>query len=209
MKKITKTLLIWALMLPTVTWAHDPDQISYHFTKSDNTGSLTIHFTPKGALDMLLSKHTEFDENAVIRLADYEEDFTEYFNETILLKIDGKEIGFRFGNAAFGGHDASIRFDLTGFEGSYDNLNINVSSFTEIYRRTSNHLFFPDQEEIILNLANQRYTSLSPATATATATAKYGSLISPVSMMLSVIVLALIIGFSQKFFRKKTPGTAE
>lgn len=203
MKKFTKTLLIWALMLPLTAWAHDPDQISYHFTKSENTGSLTIHFTPKGALDLLLSRHAEFDENAVIRLADYEKDFTDYFNETILLQIDGKEIGFRFGNAAFGGHDASIRFDLTDFEGSYDNLNINISSFTEIYRRTSNHLFFPNQEEVVLNLANQRYTSLS------TRTAKLGTLMSPISMMLTVVVLALVVGLGSRSFKKKAKITVE
>ncbi|GAB5526109.1 MAG: hypothetical protein Roseis2KO_39810 [Roseivirga sp.] len=203
MKKLTRTLMIWALMLPTLAWAHDPDQISYHFAKSEDAGTLTVHFTPKSALDLLLSLHTEFDENAVIRLADYEEDFTRYFNETILLQVGEKKIGFSFREAAFGGHDASISFSLTGFEGSFDDLNINVSSFTEIYKRTSNHLFFPDQEEIVLNLANQRYSTLSPVTA------KYGSLMSPVSMMLSVIALALIVGLSSRSLKKKAKITVK
>ncbi len=203
MKKLTTTLIIWALMLPAMAWAHDPDQISYHFAKSGDHGTLTIHFTPKSALDLLLSLHTEFDENAVIRLADYQEDFTRYFNETILLQIAEKKIGFSFKEAEFNGHDASISFALTGFEGTYNDLNINISSFTEIYRRTGNHLFFPDQEEVVLNLANQRYASLS------TRTAKYGSLMSPISMMLSVIALALIIGVSSRSFKKKAKIAVE
>lgn len=205
MKKFVTTLFIWALILPVAAWAHDPDQISYHFTKADNAGSLTVHFTPKSALDLLISMRAEFDENAIIRLTDYQEDFTQYFNETIQLQLNGKEISLQFNTAEFGGHDASINFKLVGFDGSYEGLELRLSSFTEIYRRTSNHLFIPDHQEVVLNLTNQYYSSIN----TKTGSADLGFINVPTGLMMVVIALALVIGFRARSAKKKTQVAAE
>lgn len=193
------------MMLPLVAWAHDPDQISYHFAKADNTGTLTVHFTPKSALDLLISTNARFDESGAIRLVDYHEEFTQYFNETIQLHIDEKKISLRFSEAELGSHDASISFELTGFAGTYDNLNIEISSFTEIYRRTSNHLFFPDQEEVVLNLNNQYYSNLKGSATPF----DLNILKSPVTLMIIVILSALLIGLRTGAFKKKLPVAAE
>lgn len=205
MKKLTKILLTWAMMLPLAAWAHDPDQISYHFAKADNTGTLTVHFTPKSALDLLISTKAAFDDGGAIRLADYEANFTQYFNDTIQLRLGGKDIKLEFNTAELGGHDASISFDLKGFEGSFEGLEVTVSSFTEIYRRTSNHLFFPGKEEVVLNLHNQHYSKVNTK-----ATPFHLSILnSPYTLMIIVILSALTIGLRTGAFKKRLPVAAE
>ncbi len=204
MKKLINTLLIWALIIPSAAWAHDPDQIGYRFTQTDGTGILTVHFTPKTAWDLLLSLHAEFDENTLIRLSDYQDDFTQYFNQTLELQLGQKMIHLKFREAEFGHHDASIQFELEGFEDSYDQVDIRISSFTEIYRRTSNHVFFPGEEEVILNLANQNYSNVRTE-----ATPAYLSTINwPLMAMAGIILLGLMVGIRTRAFKKKIPAAA-
>lgn len=205
MKKLIKALLIGMLMLPLIVFAHDPDQISYHFSQEDEAGKLTVHFTPKSALDLLVSLHAEFDENEVIRLADYHTDFTDYFNKTIVLKLNGQDVRLQFVTAVFEEHDASITFNLKGFANSFQKVDLGMSSFTEIYRRTSNHIFLPGHEQVTLNLDVQHYATIDRPEPTTT-----GSSISWTSgLMLVVIILGLIVGFKGVLVNKKVKMVVE
>lgn len=141
-----KTILRFLLPLCLVTLinfevkAHDPDQISYHFMRYGEGARLEIHLTPAGAFELVKSLHADLNDTSIIRLSDYTNDFETYFNETITLCLIEKDIKFKLATANLVQHDAVLHFDLVNFEGSFDAFDLTISSFTDIYRRTQNHV---------------------------------------------------------------------
>lgn len=126
----------------SMCWAHTPNQISYTFEQQADQGQLTVHLTPKGAIDLIQTIKPELREAAIINLHDYLDEFTEYFNENIHLRIDGQNARFSFQNANLIEHDASIAFAVDHFPASFDLVSIEVNAFLEVYQRVQNYVSF-------------------------------------------------------------------
>lgn len=162
MKNILKFLLTFCLitLITLEVKAHDPDQISYHFMRFGEGAKLEIHFTPAGAFELIKSLHTDLNDTSIIRLSDYRNDFETYFNETISLCIAEKEIKLKLVNANLVQHDAILHFDLVNFQDSFDTFNLNISSFTEVYQKTRNHVTvsgFHVLKQFTLEASNQAF----------------------------------------------------
>ena len=139
-------ILLITGLFPLSLWAHDPDWIGYRFSQHGNKAQLTIQLTPKGALDLLGSIKPEVYDLESIRFADYKDEFNTYFNNTISLRIEGIELRLSLKEMNLHSHDSQMLFDLEGFRGSFDGYEIQLSSFTEIYRRAVNHIFIPTSQ---------------------------------------------------------------
>jgi len=141
------TVLLISLFFAGKVAAHDPSQITYYFQKD---GSLQVHLTPKGAVDLLTTIVPELNQQAVINPNDYYDTFTAYFNETIHLQVGGESLDFSFLNADLAGHDAVMNFQVNGFSGDYTGYELQLNSFTDVYRRVSNHvkIELPDQNQL-------------------------------------------------------------
>ncbi|MEM7368347.1 MAG: DUF6702 family protein [Bacteroidota bacterium] len=120
--------------------AHDPDQITYQFWQEEKDGILTIHLTPKGAIDLLRYLTPELQSSAVIQVGQYSSELTQYFNQSIDLNIQGQNIELELLRSDLVNHDAVMEFRLKSFPGSFENYNLQLSSFTEVYRHVTNHI---------------------------------------------------------------------
>lgn len=134
--KIFTVLLISLFFAGKVT-AHDPSQITYNFQKD---GSLQIHLTPKGTVDLLTTLVPALNQQAIINPNEYYDTFTAYFNETIHLEVGEESLDFSFLNADLAGHDAVMNFQVDNFPGDYTGYKLELYSFTDVYRRVSNHV---------------------------------------------------------------------
>lgn len=141
MKKLLLILVVCGIS--TLSSAHNPNQINYVFNEHNGLHQLSIHFTPKGAIDLLISLKPELENQDVIQLSDYHDLFTAYFNETISMVIEGRRVELIFQKANLKTHDATIDFQLKGIKDNYDGFFLKVDSFTEIYRRTKNFVSIP------------------------------------------------------------------
>ena len=90
-----KFLTAFLILFNASFFTHNPDEISYDFVIDETSQTLTIHFTPKSAIDLLEHLKPELINKSVIKLADYLEDFTEYFNKTVALEIDDVQVHFK------------------------------------------------------------------------------------------------------------------
>lgn len=153
------TLILIALfLLNTAVRAHDPDQLSYHFMRLGEGIKLEVHFTPASAFDLLKSTDSRITDTTVIRLRDYQRSFEEYFNKTISLKMGSEPIALKLTAAELTQHDAVLYFDLPELEDTFDRFELTVSSFTEIYRNTKNHVTISDRKllkQFTLDAQNQ------------------------------------------------------
>lgn len=141
------TVLLISFFFAGKVAAHDPSQITYNFQKD---GSLQIHLTPKGAVDLLTTIVPDLNQQAVINPNEYYDTFTAYFNETIHLQVGEESLDFYFLNADLAGHDAVMNFQVDGFSGDYTGYELQLYSFTDVYRRVSNHvkIELPDQIQL-------------------------------------------------------------
>lgn len=137
-KKISLLLILF--LFTNLLRAHSLNQINYVFDKDEKGGFLKVHFTPKGAIDLLVTLKPELKDQSTIRLQDYFAEYSEYFNRTIDFKIDEKPLEFEVEKGDLTSHDATLVFrfknDLT-YEGAID---VKVTSFTEILRRIKNYI---------------------------------------------------------------------
>ena len=143
MKKSLKVFTFLLFLLSAIfTRAHKVDEVSYFYTISDHKGFLEIHFTPKGAIDLIKHIHPELENVTVIKLEDYLMDYTGYFNEHIKLKLNEKAVRLKFLKAELNAHDATIVFELYQIPTGIQNYEIELNCFNEIYRRIENTVFF-------------------------------------------------------------------
>ncbi len=161
MKKSIQLIIIFVLLFVSVSVeAHNPDEISYFYEIHQNRGELKIHLTPKGAIDLLREIHPKLQSQTVIQLDDYLLDFTSYFNEHIKLKLNSQLVRLKFLKAELNAHDATILFELEQIPEAINTYDITLSSFTEIYCRIDNIVFFDinDHHDICyLNKETQHY----------------------------------------------------
>ena len=118
--------------------AHAANQITYHLEQHSEAGTLTVHFTPQSAMDLIETIRPQLKEKAIIQLEDYIPEFTVYFNQTIDLKMDGHNIVFYFLEADFSGHDAYLKFKAINLPFSFEEIDVEVSSFSDVYKKLSN-----------------------------------------------------------------------
>ena len=142
------TILCCLLLSPVTTKAHAPDQINYIFEEDERGGRLTIHFTPQGAIDLITSLKPELAKEPIIKLKNYYDEFTAYFNRTIDLKVGGKRPKLIFKKGNLIPHDATMVYQLSGTPRFHGDFKISIASFIEIYRYTRNH--------VTVNLANRQ-----------------------------------------------------
>ena len=116
--------------------AHTPSEIGYEVDLSNK--SLTIHTTQKGLLDLLIRIDPGLTNSGSIQLYDHTEKYTAYFNNTIMICLDETEVEFIYEDAHLIGHDATLRYSFKNDLKTSEIISLNISSFTEIYRRTKN-----------------------------------------------------------------------
>lgn len=199
--KILTRLLFIACLCATSTFAamaHDPDQISYHFMRFGDGAKLEIHFTPASALEIVKSLNSNLNDSSIIRLSDYMYDFETYFNEHISLKISDIDIRLNLENAHLLQHDAVLNFSLTNFQGSFDEFNLGISAFTEIYRKTANHVTISGiniLKQFTLDTFNQTFTHINSDKDEQKSSSQW-------SLYILLTLLAIAIGFSNHKLRK-------
>ncbi|MFY0594341.1 hypothetical protein [Roseivirga sp.] len=145
MKNYSRILVLILLLcgFSTNIKAHDPDQFSYKFIQGKSANEMTVHLTPKSAFDLILSLRQELSDTAVITLKDYVVEYSEYFNKTVSLTIEGTPVDFILYATNLTEHDATLSFQINGYKGAFDDFELSITSFTEIYHHTENHITIP------------------------------------------------------------------
>ena len=119
--------------------AHNPNEISYFF-KMDQK-ELVIHLTPKSAIDLLESLHPHLKKEHQFSLRSFDKDFQRYFKERVLFKVNDSAIPLQLVETRLNDHDATLRFIMEDVPQRPEHFQISVLSFTEVYKRTKNHVF--------------------------------------------------------------------
>ena len=132
------SIFILSLFSCTVLSAHNFNEVTYIIEKPAENWQLSIHFTPKTAIDLLEYLHPELKEENVLRLADYYADFTAYFNETIQLSLDDQTVELQLRQAQLNLHDAAMNFELLGAPDVFKDYTIKVNSFLKIFQNPIN-----------------------------------------------------------------------
>ena len=120
---------------------------------------MIIHFTPKAVIDLLRYLKPELRNKAIIDTADYYEDLTKYFNETVRLDTGGALVTLTFSKANLTGHNATFVLKLVNIEDWSGNLDVSVHSFTDVYKRIQNHVILTVNGErslCVLNAENRK-----------------------------------------------------
>ncbi len=120
--------------------AHNPGEISYVFQQKTKT--LTIHCTTKSIIDLLQHLDPETKKLSTIKLENYQEEYVDYFNDNIELCINGERVELVIVNSNLDRHDATLEFNLLGDPKTWEEVEITVNSFTEIYRKPYNFVKF-------------------------------------------------------------------
>jgi len=202
MKTLSKLLLVFCFLVfaGVNAEAHDPDQFSYQFTKGKTSNELQIHLTPKSAFDLILSLRPELSDTSVIRLKDYTVDFAEYFNKTIALMVQGKKVEFLLYAADLVQHDATINFQIDGYAGDFDNFNLTITSFTELYRHTENHVEIPISKGALSFILDGNKTSYSQMNV-AVGNSLLWNL--PTIYLLAILLVVLFMSFLAFYLKKR------
>ena len=136
------TLLIFLCLLSiSQCFSHSLNQFSYVFDQDEEGSILTIHCTPKGITDLIISLKPELEEESIIDLKAYYNEFTSYFNSNIAISINGNPINLDFKTADVLHHDATFTYQLTQ-ELNEGVLEIEVTSFIGIYKKVHNYVTF-------------------------------------------------------------------
>ena len=144
MGKLQTILLIW-IITTGVSHAHNANDISYFFNL--DTKELNIYLTPKSAVDLLKSLHSEINESTLINLSDYTTEFETYFNEKLELNISGKSVVFKLTGFDLNAHDASLHFALENLPKHPETYQINVGSFLDVYEKCKNHVSISTEDQ--------------------------------------------------------------
>jgi len=129
--------------------AHNTNEITYEFDLNKNSNTLTIHFTPKSAIDLIRTIKPELQQEAIIKLDEFYFDFTNYFNNTINLKMGENPIRFSFKYADLQSHDAIFALNIIGTPKEYGQLELDLNSFLEVYDHTNNFVMFKTENEFL------------------------------------------------------------
>ena len=142
MKKIiSHSLIVIFLICSTTVFSHQPNQMTYNFKLNKEESTLIIHFTPKTVIDILEFIKPELKDSVSINLYAHKEEVYNYFSERILLNKKRLKGRFSIGEINLISHDAFITFVLDDSIDFSDNLQIKISSLTDIYNRSENFVF--------------------------------------------------------------------
>jgi len=119
-------------------YAHSPYEISYYFRVNNNQPTLTIHLTPKTALDLISKIKPELAHQSVLRLSDYTLEYTNYINEQLDFYVDGNNGLFLFQSADLSQHDATLIFSISAIPKTGKNFSVRNHCFLDIYRKPQN-----------------------------------------------------------------------
>lgn len=133
----------------TTVWANDTAQISYLLARE---GTLTIHLPPKGALDLVQYLKPALETEPVVKWNDHYPAFNKYFNQTIDLKIKGEGVRFRLQQVDLNQDDTIMVFEMVKFPGNYEQFEISLNSFTEVYKRVTNQVIIelPSGQQVFI-----------------------------------------------------------
>ena len=118
--------------------AHNPNEIGYNFQIDKEKQELTIHFTPKAAIDLIQYIKPELQGQTVIDLEDYVNYLEVYFQKTIKFYLDGQRIDLVLKTSNIYAHDATLLFSLKKIPREYSSFDITIESYTKIYKRVKN-----------------------------------------------------------------------
>ena len=129
-------LLVVCVGMVSTICGHNPNQIGYELNDKDH--SLTVHFTLRSAMDLIKKICPEVkDHKSNLKISDYFQDLSVYFNTEIQLQINGADVSFFLKESQLNRHDAFLKFDITQIP-DWDTIEMTVNSFTEVYKRTKN-----------------------------------------------------------------------
>ena len=107
---INKLLVLWALMLATVSVkAHNPNTTSVVISPVNGVYSVHYVISQEGANYALAEYYTGQDLQS-ISSDEYKEKYIDYLKKHFQLKIDGKLIPIGSGGIKLGNHQTDIRF---------------------------------------------------------------------------------------------------
>ena len=119
-------------------FAHSPYEISYEINLNQEHPTLTVHLTPKTALDLVSYLKPELANQTVIKLDDYTKEYTEYINENLLVFADEQAVHFIFQQANLSQHDATLVFTIAQLPALASHFKLTANCFTDIYRKPQN-----------------------------------------------------------------------
>jgi len=173
--------------------SHNTNEITYEFELNKTNNTLLIHFTPKSAIDLIRTINPELKQETIIKLDDYHADFTDYFNKTINLKVENSMVYFSFVYADLQSHDAVFGLKIIGIPKEYNQLELEITSFLEVYKRTTNFVMFKTENNYLeynLDKDNRIYKStINDETNIEVFDFKFAILLLFVSISLLVILL--------------------
>ena len=129
-------LIVLVIGMTGPSWAHSPNEIGYVIDPSN--GTLSVHSTQRGLIDLIKSLKPELNDEIQFNLNKERVTFTEYFNSTIMICLDDKEVELTLKEARLESHDAILLFTYQQETNTFNDISLKISSFTEIYRRTKN-----------------------------------------------------------------------
>lgn len=133
-------LLVISLLNSFLLIAHNANEINYILEKKQDNWQLAIHLTPQTAIQLIEHLKPELREQSVIRLADYYDNFTDYFNKSIQVQLENTATVLRFLDADLNHHDAVMYFKILNAPDSFESYSIKIESFVEVFRRLSNQV---------------------------------------------------------------------
>ena len=143
-----------------LAWAHEPNQITYHFQETEKSG-LTIYLTPKTIIDLLQNLYPELVDQTIIDFNSYQSDLELYFNHTIDLTINGQAQNLKWQGANLYQHEASLTFQLSDPPLSFNEFDLTLNSFVEIYQHPSNHIKVNSLYQQVSTILSSEHTHCS------------------------------------------------
>ena len=117
--------------------AHNPAYSIYIF--DENTHELTIRTTTLSLIDILMNKGSLESKDGFLDLQKFAPLIAPYFNETISFRVNDKAVAdLVLKNTYFDSHEAILIFRLELLPDAWENVDLSLTSFTEVYRKPSN-----------------------------------------------------------------------
>ena len=135
---LKKPLFAAVMLLTSLVNAHNPDEVAYFFSVQRSEPELIIHFTPKAAVDLIRFLNPELKTKPVIKLEDYLDDFESYFNKTVQLYLENRDVTFQLVDSNLYEHDATLYFKLNAEVASGADFDITITSYLDIYKHIKN-----------------------------------------------------------------------
>ncbi len=147
------SVFFWAGM--THVKAHMENEISYVFEDK----GLTIYCTPQAVFQLLVNE-LNVEEEQITVVNDFHDQLVDYFNNTIVLEIAGKNIIFGEITSNFNGHDGYVLLKYENLKDLTAPVNLSIVSFLKTFRRPKNYVWWKIGGEDLQNVLDAKQTEV-------------------------------------------------